>query len=188
MTVLEQIEQARANNTPILIKNFINNKFTWDMAIQHLNDELNKDIKDVYKGMHFAVNKKNRIKPIFQTDKFDIQAWNVDIPECEHIRSNMFPHKDPGAGFKLLINFLGDGHKYNIHKDKEEVFSCTLVGSTEYRIYKDKGYAFEEALWQVEGEPYESYIIEAGDVMYMPKGIVHQAIIDNPRVSLIASI
>jgi ribosomal protein L16 Arg81 hydroxylase len=38
---------------------------------------------------------------------------------------------------------------------------------------------------KVKDEPYESYILEPGDVIYVPTGMGHQVVVSEPRASLI---
>jgi quercetin dioxygenase-like cupin family protein len=34
-------------------------------------------------------------------------------------------------------------------------------------------------------EPYESYILNPGDILFVPSGIVHQVVITEPRASIL---
>jgi hypothetical protein len=188
MDIVSQIDEARILGKPLLLKGVLKNTPNWDYVMKYVNDKFNEKSKYPINGDGFLKNKDNEIVPMFKSGFFDLQMWFIDLPECQQM-SDIFSlnNKVNPSAFKILIDFLGSGHPNNIHKDHAEVYSWTWINSVEYRIYKDKDYPFEQAL-DIHDQPYESFIIEAGDVMYMPKGIVHQSIINEPRVSLIVSI
>jgi len=188
MDIVSQIDEARILGKPLLLKGVLKNTPNWDYVMKYVNDKFNETSKYPVNGDHFLKNKKNETVPMFKSGFFDLQMWFIELLECQEM-SDVFSlnNKIDSSAFKILIDFLGSGQPNNIHKDHAEVYSWTWINSVEYRIYKDKDYPFEQAL-DIHDQPYESFIIEAGDVMYMPKAIVHQSIINEPRVSLIVSI
>lgn len=90
----------------------------------------------------------------------------------------------PRFEIKAILNFVGGESEYWAHKDDHEVVSWHCQGKMEWRIYpnlKDKNIDHT----QVEDEEYISYILEPGDVIYVPTGMGHQVVTPEPRASLI---
>lgn len=185
--VKSQIDKARDEGKPLLLKGILKDTPSWDYVMKYVDIKFNELPKYDVNNDHFLKNKNNIRVPMFQSGMFDLQMWFIDLPECNEM-SEMFSltNKVDSSAYKILIDFLGSGHSNNIHKDHSEVYSWTWLNSVEYRIYQDKDYPFEQAI-DIHDQPYESFVIESGDVMYMPKATVHQSIINNPRVSLIVS-
>lgn len=191
LKIKSEIDNARNMGKPILFKGILKDTPDWNYVMEYLNKKFNETPN--YEGEwntdnSFLKNKKNETVPLFNYNEFDIQAWYINLPECDQMY-NIFSLNEKNVAernFKILIDFLGTGKKMWPHKDYSEVYSWTWINSIEYRIYKDNNYKFEDAI-DLQDETYESFVIESGDVLYMPKGIVHQAIINEPRVSLIVS-
>ena len=189
LQIKSEINNAKNINKPVLFKGILKDTPDWNYVMKYLDKKFNETpIYDV-KHYEFLKNKNKEIVPIFKYGDFDLQAWFINLPECNQM-SKIFSLNEKHVNdmnFKILIDFLGTGENNTIHKDHSEVYSWTWINSIEYRIYEDNDYPFEQSL-DIHNQPYESFIIEAGDVLYMPKGIIHQSIINEPRVSLIASI
>ena len=191
LQIKSEIDNAKNMNKPILFKGILKDTPDWNYVMQYLDKKFNEtpNYGEWINHNEFLKNKNNETVPMFKYGTFDLQAWFINLPECDQM-SNIFSLNEKHVNemnFKILIDFLGTGEKNSIHKDHSEVYSWTWINSIEYRIYEDKNeYPFEHSL-DIYNEPYESFIIEAGDVLYMPKGIIHQSIVNEPRVSLIAS-
>ena len=192
LQIKSEIDNAKSMSKPVLFKGILKDTPNWNYVMEYLDKKFNEtpNYGEWINHNGFLKNKNNETVPMFKYAAFDLQAWFINLPECDQM-SNIFSLNEKNVNemnFKILIDFLGTGENNNIHKDHSEVYSWTWINSIEYRIYQDKDeYPFEHAL-DINKEPYESFIIEAGDVLYMPKGIIHQSIINEPRVSMIASI
>ncbi len=192
LQIKSEINNAKNINKPVLFKGILKDTPDWNYVMKYLDKKFNEipNYGEWINHDEFLKNKKNQTVPLFKYGALDLQAWFINLPECDEM-SNIFSLDKKHVNqmnFKILIDFLGSGENNSIHKDYSEVYSWTWINSVEYKIYKDSSeYPFEQPL-SLENEPYESFIIEAGDVLYMPKGIIHQSIINEPRVSLIASI
>lgn len=186
LKILKEITEARNLNKPLLLKGLLKDNPTWEYAINYSAEKFNAKSTKNFNHEGFLKNKNGDTVSMFRSSFLDIQIWDIDLPEC-NIMKKTFNIEADSSAFKILMDFLPSPFPNNIHKDYAEVYSWTWINSVEYRIYEDKDYPFEQAI-DIHDHPYESFIIEAGDVMYMPKGTVHQSIIDNPRASLIVSI
>ena len=92
--------------------------------------------------------------------------------------------KKKASAIKSIMNFLGNEQEYWIHRDNHDVISWHCVGNIEWRFYKN---VKEEDMDKItiEGAEYDSVVLEPGDVVYVPAGVVHQVINNKPRASLI---
>ena len=191
LQIKSEINNARNINKPFLFKGILKDTPNWNYVMKYLDKKFNEtpNYGESTDHSHFLKNKNNETVPMFKYGAFDLQAWFINLPECDQM-SRIFSLNEKNVNemnFKILVDFLGTGENNSIHKDYSEVYSWTWINSIEYRVYQDKDeYPFEQGL-DLYKEPFESFIIEAGDVLYMPKGVIHQSIINEPRVSLIVS-
>jgi hypothetical protein len=93
----------------------------------------------------------------------------------------------PRFEIKAILNLIGSESEYWVHKDNHEVISWHCQGKMEWRIYHSEA---ENELWKQEKNmkieaPYDSYILEPGDVIYVPIGTIHEVVAPEPRASLI---
>jgi ribosomal protein L16 Arg81 hydroxylase len=88
---------------------------------------------------------------------------------------------------KALSNFSGPEENYYIHKDNFDVISFQSTGQVEYRIYGDSFPEYDVPV-NITDLPYKSYILNEGDVVFIPKGIFHQVVVSMPRITFIADI
>jgi hypothetical protein len=90
----------------------------------------------------------------------------------------------PRFEIKAILNLVGGESEYWAHVDDHEVVSWHCQGTMEWRIYPNlKDENIDQI--KVKDEPYESYILEPGDVIYVPTGMGHQVVVSEPRASLI---
>lgn len=90
----------------------------------------------------------------------------------------------PSHQIKAIFNFVGNESKYWIHKDDHEVVSWHCVGQVEWRIYHDLNPEDYDQL-ELQGKDYEAFILNPGDLFYVPKDTAHQVLVSQPRASLI---
>ena len=125
-------------------------------------------------------------RSILLYNKFDPVIFGVNrlseniIKAEEYLKSIGIPL----PGFKLISNFVGYENTYGVHPDPHDVISFNLLGNVEYRIF----YNVAEKDYHTNTEEYEytSYLLRPGDMIYMPKGLVHQVVVSEPRITLVA--
>lgn len=183
------------NNLDVVYKiNAVPDVPTWNDFIAALNYKFNNPTSDIDKesdGMFIEHNGKQT--DIFIYNQFDPQFWKAVQSESS---DNLFPQSDKFISFiqnvigdcgwtiKSLINFVGNESQYSAHKDSQDVVSWQCIGNVEYRIYEDFECNFYEPV-DVAGKKYRSFLLQPGDVIYMPAGVIHQAIVTEPRATLI---
>lgn len=207
-----KIEEANKTGQVLFLKGFMKKSPDWKDFIelidhQYNNPLTNENTEQVFKERlknkntqpQFVVNKKNINTNIQHFQSLSMEMWfvrenglgieNKDRYQNSSIDEFLyFFHKDKTVTtLKCLINFAGNQLDGHIHSDYQDVVSWTCAGEIEYRIYKvDRN--FERHIISNEESKnleYDSYIMTAGDVIYMPKGTYHKAIAHKPRASLI---
>jgi len=186
--IVEKIKDAKKNNKVLFFHKAITNVPNWNSFINNLNYKFNK------KKEHLIFEDKRMINDVLIYNKMDPSTFNIleestesnTIIEAENVLKifNEIMELESGC-VKSLINFVGNEAKYYIHADEHDVFSWHCIGQVEWRIYPniilDKNI---DPPTDVD-EPYESYILNPGDVLYVPKGVVHQVIVNQPRASIV---
>ena len=120
---------------------------------------------------------------IFQAVQYkDGNYGNNDIEAKELIE--FFKPLFSSFELKAIMNLIGGESEYWVHKDDHDVISWHCEGTMEWRIYPNLKQENVDQL-EVENEPYESYILEPGDVIYVPAFTGHQVVTPNPRASII---
>lgn len=127
----------------------------------------------------------NKMDPvIFKAVEYTGDTFvNNDIKKAQPLIDYFMPlYKN--FQIKALINFVGNESKYWAHKDDHDVISWHCIGQMEWRIYP---HLPDEHVDQVEvmNMPYETYLLDPGDVLFCPRGIGHQVFMPEPRASLI---
>ena len=167
----------------------------WEDFIRALDYKFNNPHEDFIHGSKDEfVFKEDKCTDIFMYNKFDQQFWNVAtflnkktfFQEIKNAEKYLFKEKKEWYA-KALINFVGKEALYSAHKDPQDVISWQCIGSVEYRIYEDVPCNFGEPI-DFRGLKYEKYILSPGDVIYIPTGIIHQAVIFEPRATIIFDI
>jgi cupin superfamily acireductone dioxygenase involved in methionine salvage len=82
--------------------------------------------------------------------------------------------KEPTA-IKSIINFVGGEQNYWIHSDDHDVISWHCIGNIKWEFFNS----------EFDVEPYDTVILEPGDVLHVPQGVYHKVNADGPRASLV---
>lgn len=194
MISIEEIKFAEENNKCLYIPNALNNVPTWELFFKVLSHKYNTDDTSNNPD-HFIANLKNHITDIFIYNNLDIQFWNaarydrdeVLFPQIEEFL-NFTKNIVNGHGWqvKALMNLVANEADYAAHKDGHHVVSWQCIGNVEYRIYDNVKANFADQIDHLLTDvPYVSYILKPGDVIFMPTGIVHKAVVTEPRATLI---
>jgi len=178
-------------------KNVLGSQMSWDEYIKMLNNKFNST-----KQYHYARLEKTDPRWVenINGDRLDIIVYNkldpmisavyqkdenLNINSISSIENFLSELSIKDYTMKCLSNFVGPEAGYYIHKDDNDVFSFQVNGKVEYRIY---GKDFPEYLTPQNKTdiPYKSYILEEGDIVFLPKGVYHQVVVLEPRITLIS--
>jgi uncharacterized RmlC-like cupin family protein len=164
--------EARENKKPVLLKRFMPDVPSWENFIKNLHNKANSEQLMKYgHGRHLKdIAVYNYLDPFVafaasMNDENGLKGLDSTIK----LLSNFL-----GAEFfnvKSIINFAGHEADYYKHEDPNDVISWHCIGTVEWRIYN--------------GDEYESYHLNPGDIFYCPKGTVHQIVVSEPRASIV---
>lgn len=178
------------------IKNAVPDVPSWESFIKALDYKFNNPHPEFcHEPKEVFIFNQEFCTDIFQYNKLDLQFWNVDsyrsktslIKETKNL-IEIF--KDSAIGewyIKCLINLVGKEAALTAHKDDHHVISWQCQGRVEYRIYEDVDCDFGTPI-DFHNLKYDSYILNPGDVIVMPMGTIHQAVVFEPRATLILDI
>lgn len=178
LQIKELINKAKENNDVVLFKNQLPNVLKWENFIDILNYKYHSLKQQHYEqdpGNRF-IEKNNKVVDILVYNKLDMHVFNILGHNVEwydeflQMLNNCFNIDFPGS--KALINFIGNEAEYGIHSDDHDVLLWNCVGSVSWNIYSSES-------------EYKTYVINAGDVLFAPKGVIHQAVVTEPRASIV---
>jgi hypothetical protein len=185
---MDKIIEASNNKTYALFRGLCKDVPNWSDFIENFDYNYNRD-KD---------KNKNNPDPRYITDK--IIVYNKFDPiifdAIEDKATRLFDKsleaqslikgltKKKVSSIKSIMNFLGNEQEYWIHSDNHDVISWHCVGTIEWRFYKNIKKEDMNKI-SIEGAEYDSVVLEPGDVVYVPAGVVHQVINNKPRASLV---
>jgi hypothetical protein len=178
LEIRELVSSARSNNDVVLFKNQLPNVLKWENFVDILNykyNSLNQQHSKQEPGNRF-IEKNNNVVDILIYNKLDMHVfsileYNKDwYDQFLKMLKDCFDIDYPGS--KALINFVGNEAEYGIHSDDHDVLLWNCVGSVCWNIYSSES-------------EYKTYEINAGDVLFAPKGVIHQAVVKEPRASIV---
>jgi len=185
------------NKEIYLFENFFLDTPSWKDFIFNLNHKFNYENYDNSHEWNNVKNlEKNRMKnDILFYNKLDpvvfypLQKNNdldsIFIPQISEVLKILFSftNKEPNS-IRIIFNFVGNESKYYIHSDNHDTISWHCIGKMEWRIFKSLILSTNEPKTDVD-EKFESIILSPGDLLYIPKGTIHQVHVFEPRVSVI---
>ena len=148
------------NNKVTLIKNCITLKreFDFNLISELLDENL---LKSKYKVPPSDYPIFECIFQIYSVSKC-LQEFDVMFNFFKKTFKYNYDERDDIDLFLSFVSQVGDPHI-----DKEDVYILGLKGTTMYRIYGDKN---------------NSFTLEKGDLIFIPKGIKHKVIGITPRI------
>jgi hypothetical protein len=186
----EDILNAKRSNKVVLFKNLFPIVPQWSEFISNLNYKFNNEKTININDKRFIgdVIIYNKLDPISFTPTNKKNSYLLNIIQKSFNVYNLFDNISNSnvSCVKSIINFVGNEAKYYIHSDNHDVISWHCIGQVEWRIYKSLKEEFPPPLETK--EPYESYILNPGDILFVPAGIVHQVVVTEPRASILFNI
>jgi len=184
--IKDSFVKAKQSNEVVLFKNTFPDVPLWNDFIHNLNYKYNsKKTIDIYdQRFHNDVLIYNKLDPISFTKTNSIKDYSNNIIEKSYNIYNIINEISTNLSYvKSIINFVGNEAKYYIHADHHDVVSWHCIGQMEWRIYKTLKQ--ENPPPTESSEPYDSYILNPGDILFVPGGIVHQVVVTEPRASIL---
>lgn len=185
---MDKIIEALNNKTYALFRGLCKDVPNWSDFIENFDYNYNRDKdKDKNNPDHRYITDNilvyNKFDPIVfaAIEGKDSPMFDKSLEASVAIEALI---KKKASEIKSIMNFLGNEQEYWIHSDNHDVISWHCVGTIEWRFYKNLKEEDMEKI-SIEGAEYDSVVLEPGDVVYVPAGVVHQVINNKPRASLI---
>lgn len=178
--------EAKQSNNIILLENAFPIVPTWGEFIHNLDYKFNsKKTIDIFdQRFHNDVLIYNRLDPISFTKINYKKEYSNNIIQKSYDLYNIINSITTNISYvKSIINFVGNEAQYYIHADHHDVISWHCIGKIEWRIYRTLKQQNPPPLES--NEPYESYILNPGDILFVPGGVVHQVVVTEPRASIL---
>jgi hypothetical protein len=168
----KDILDAKKNIDLLYIPNIMPSTTGWDEFINHCD----------YTVKRPEVTLPSPVKVIgslqFWGDLF-VAGYRVEKGDCFSQLQEVFAKttelfgREPNSGC-TLINFVGQQKTIPIHTDSRDSFLWQAIGSVEWRIFETNE----------PDSPYKSLIVNPGDMLFVPSGIIHTVFCENPRAGI----
>lgn len=193
--IVEQIKKAIQQNELLYIPSSFKHELNWSHFIEALDYKFNntsvlhfhrEQLKKAEDSLPIVIY--NKLDPVIFdlfTSRRNITTIN-DMPSINSFSKfaqSVFDNYERVA-IKAIMNFVGNEAEYHVHKDREEVLALGCIGAVEWRIYNNVPDKYLDKFHREE-LPYTSILLNPGDLLYVPKGLVHSVVITEPRASLI---
>jgi len=174
------------NKTVLHVKNFTKDFLTWEDFINIINyqyansraQETPDKVKNQKTGVPTKISKYTEFHyHLLELTDTENPKYNFEesYPPINFLMSYMRDAIKPRATLKALVNIVGNDFVGNKHHDPYHVFSMQHIGSVEYNIFD-------------ENDVLTQYILEPGDLIFMPAGTTHSITAPSPRGTLILDI
>lgn len=177
--VKKLIEKCRESKDGILFKNFTSNNPTWDQFIKHLDHEYHNPPQQISS----KPEEEKMINGVCLRNNFYLSVrspargsyGNIFFPQSSDVL-DFFDSLigEPGHGVSSFINFVGKEQPITIHPDRRDTLYWQCIGSTTWNVYQN-----DNDLSQ-----FKSFVLNPGDVIFVPKGVSHTVITGEPRAAI----
>lgn len=121
-----------------------------------------------------------RSLPSLQTPRWTVLVQGVDLHhEAVHALMQQFRFVPEARLDDLMISYASDGGGVGPHFDSYDVFLLQAYGKRRWRIGRQKNLRLQEGVplkILSEFEPEVEYVLEPGDMLYLPPGWAHDGI------------
>lgn len=166
------VAECDANKTAHLFKSVTAEVPSWDEFIAHLDYEYNHEQSQVSNDP----SEETMIGGVCLRNNFYMSVRNPEAFGFSHLKevTDIFDEVlgEKGYPVSAFINFVGKEKPIKMHIDNRISVYWQCQGS---------------ALWQISSGPNQpvlEYRVEPGDVMYVPKHVLHSVVTDTPRSAI----
>lgn len=193
MNFQKLIDEARNNKDIVFLKKFLTPAMSWEQCVNCIHYNYNSDNNQNRHIERFINRQDGSTSNIFAYRHLNLCIFNIvenDLNIFQQVEPilNNFNFNKSKYNSRILIDLVGNESKYNIHKDKTDGISWQQLGTMEWRVFGDVDGEYEKPLdldKDLSYLKYKSYIFEPGDIIFIPKGVVHQVIVEEPRASIL---
>ena len=168
----ELIVYCKKNNKALVIRDLFFDIPKWDQFIQHINFEY-------YNPPQMVSNNptvERMINGVCLMNNFYMWARDpneIFYPQMKQLYSffNLI-FKQEGFPVGAYFNLIGKESPVQIHKDKRETIYWQCGGKTQWQIFDKNG-------------TMNTYDLYPGDIIYIPQGLEHSVITNEPRTAIV---
>lgn len=178
------LQECKELHKPYIFKSLCNKVPDWQSFIDHINDQYwNNKIAEVpsnpyrerfIRGVLF----KN---PLYLNVIAPNNKWYPEIDLFFDIFNQAIPYK--GHAISAYVNFAKE-QPSEPHFDETDNFYWQCIGTTIWKFYTSEKRSFSESNIDKNSEGYLEFEINAGDVVYIPRGMIHDVSTTGPRAAL----
>ena len=162
------------NNASFVFKNVVQDNPGWQHFIDHINKEIHTPM-DIPRNTHKPFNERIingvTLKSLFYIDARvrNMEKFPKYLEVFQTLKNSIEKDVYPVSVF---VNFIANEYNIPKHSDKRETLFWQCIGKTFWHVYPPSS------------EFPVSYTLEPGDILYVPKGVEHEVIIEEPRASI----
>ena len=175
-------QECKEKNIPYLFKSICNETPSWEEFIAHINDQ--------YHNKRIAVVPSNPYRerfirgvlfknPLYLNVLEPSSQWYKTIDSFFDLFNQIIPYR--GFALSAYINFSKE-EPSEFHFDETDNLYWQCIGETDWEFYVNKKRSFDN-LEKFEKE-YIKFKVSPGDVVYIPRGMMHNVKTSGPRGAL----
>ena len=168
------VRQAIAQFTPPVLRSEL-----FALAAQEgVESRLVQQVKDVWKLRHGPFSRRSL--PALQQPNWTLLVQGVDLHNDQvHALMQQFRFVPDARLDDLMISYASDGGGVGPHFDSYDVFLLQAHGRRRWRIGRQKNLSLRDDIplkVLAQFEPEQEYVLEPGDMLYLPPGYAHDGI------------
>jgi hypothetical protein len=184
----KKIREAKESHNFTVFRSYCTNSPTWSDVVELMyksSNSSNAILPDDKRNISSTMMVYNRLDPvIYGALDFPESGIYKKFFENEAALNEIFGHSLLTCNPKVIANLVGtEGNGYGIHPDDHDVILWHCEGQVEWRIYKD--FPESDFFTTSSSLDYESVILNPGDIIFCPSGVVHQVVVSEPRASFV---
>jgi hypothetical protein len=198
--IIDQIKYSIENKTPIFIKSYMDYNIEWEDVINILsmsyNDLIDEQDDEHYRSISMMFNDKmQKFTSLKNASHSGLSFHATDILSDRNLNfidqpkyHDLFSVKKDlveAAGtnnvfLKLVVNMTKNTPTLVPHRDPHHVMLTQVLGSAKYMVYESYSSDPYEELIDTSNRKCTEYLMEKGDILFMPEGTIHS--IDNSTI------
>jgi hypothetical protein len=161
-----------------VLRNFVKPEYTWENFIQSISDGYSLDDEKNQKYEYKEViGKINFWQKLTMSIDWVNESNFLEIDKTTESLLKVFNGLDGSEESKCLgrfavVSFTDKEPTTGRHNDPMHVIYCQFIGSVEWMIFKN------------EDQEEKSFILNPGDIIYIPKGVEHEVRSLSPRAAI----
>lgn len=163
----EEIDKARENKEIVYLPNYFVSKFTWDDIIN--------EAENASKQEGFLVPRHTDMRGYFQYIMAVPSNYKYIDDIMQKFAKEIAPEELVWPSFiQVFSNLISENYITTKHRDNWNGLFIQVLGQVKWEVYLDKEVV----------EPKQSIIVNPGDLILVPSGVLHKVTALTPRASI----